>query len=96
LNIQNNQPREALDEQNNLGNQQNDIENDNLNQVGPLLDDNVRLGANVHDPIQIRANQQPQQQQQPINEDNHWNPMEWDRAAEDLTWDRVIYATHIF
>ena len=25
------------------------------------------------------------------NEDNHWNPMEWDRAAEDLTWDRVRY-----
>jgi E3 ubiquitin-protein ligase MARCH6 len=27
--------------------------------------------------------------QQAANEDNHWNPMEWDRAAEDLTWDRV-------
>ena len=24
------------------------------------------------------------------NEDNHWNPMEWDRAAEDLTWDRLL------
>ncbi len=24
-----------------------------------------------------------------VNDDNHWNPMEWDRAAEDLTWDRV-------
>ena len=27
--------------------------------------------------------------QQVANDDNHWNPMEWDRAAEDLTWDRV-------
>ena len=23
-------------------------------------------------------------------DDNHWNPMEWDRAAEDLTWDRLL------
>lgn len=25
-----------------------------------------------------------------INDDNHWNPIEWDRAAEDLTWDRLL------
>lgn len=29
------------------------------------------------------------QGQQAAHDDNHWNPMEWDRAAEDLTWDRV-------
>lgn len=23
-------------------------------------------------------------------DDNHWNPIEWDRAAEDLTWDRLL------
>jgi E3 ubiquitin-protein ligase MARCH6 len=23
-------------------------------------------------------------------DDNHWNPMDWDRAAEDLTWDRLL------
>jgi len=28
------------------------------------------------------------------NEENHWNPMEWDRAAEDLTWDRVGFALY--
>jgi len=28
--------------------------------------------------------------QQVANDDNHWNPMEWDRAAEDLTWDRLL------
>lgn len=36
------------------------------------------------------ANEENQEQgQQAANDDNHWNPMEWDRAAEDLTWDRV-------
>lgn len=37
-------------------------------------------------------NQQNAQQQAAAaaNEDNHWNPMEWDRAAEDLTWDRLL------
>lgn len=29
-------------------------------------------------------------EQQAANDDNHWNPMEWDRAAEDLTWDRLL------
>lgn len=34
----------------------------------------------------------PEQPRQPVqnNDDNHWNPMEWDRAAEDLTWDRLL------
>ena len=22
-------------------------------------------------------------------DDNNWNPIEWDRAAEELTWERV-------
>jgi|688.fasta_scaffold2068719_1 E3 ubiquitin-protein ligase MARCH6 len=24
------------------------------------------------------------------NEDQQWNPMEWDRAAEELTWERLL------
>lgn len=23
------------------------------------------------------------------SDDNNWNPIEWDRAAEELTWERV-------
>ena len=30
--------------------------------------------------------------------ENEWNPIEWDRAAEELTWERVkyffLYLTH--
>lgn len=35
-------------------------------------------------------NGQGEGQQAAANDDNHWNPMEWDRAAEDLTWDRLL------
>lgn len=24
------------------------------------------------------------------DEENNWNPMEWDRAAEELTWERLL------
>lgn len=24
------------------------------------------------------------------NMDNNWNPIEWDRAAEELTWERLL------
>ena len=23
-------------------------------------------------------------------DDNNWNPIEWDRAAEELTWERLL------
>lgn len=31
-------------------------------------------------------------------DDNNWNPIEWDRAAEELTWERVrtIFKKKIF
>lgn len=43
----------------------------------------------------IEADQQQQAQQAGARiigggDDNHWNPIEWDRAAEDLTWDRLL------
>ena len=52
---------------------------------------------NVDEQDHIVNNDQPNAQQAAAaaaaaaaaNEDNHWNPMEWDRAAEDLNWDRV-------
>jgi len=56
---------------------------------------------NEQDHLNIGNNNQPNAQQAAAlaaaaaaaaaaNEDNHWNPMEWDRAAEDLTWDRLL------
>jgi len=38
-----------------------------------------------------------------VNEDPQWNPMEWDRAAEELTWERLlgldgslVFLEHVF
>lgn len=37
------------------------------------------------------------------NEDNNWNPMEWDRAADEITWERLlgldgsmVFLEHVF
>jgi len=47
---------------------------------------------NAENPIGNEEQPIPQAQnvQQQANDDNHWNPIEWDRAAEDLTWDRLL------
>lgn len=47
--------------------------------------DNVENGA-----VGNEENVGQQAEQRAANDDNHWNPMEWDRAAEDLTWDRLL------
>ena len=38
-----------------------------------------------------------------VNDDGQWNPMEWDRAAEELTWERLlgldgslVFLEHVF
>ena len=28
-----------------------------------------------------------------LGDDGQWNPMEWDRAAEELTWERLLGTT---
>ncbi|KAG5885923.1 hypothetical protein JTB14_010952 [Gonioctena quinquepunctata] len=43
----------------------------------------------------VRAIEQENQEQQEdadgnIGEDNNWIPMEWDRAAEEITWERLL------
>ena len=39
----------------------------------------------------------------PADPDGQWNPMEWDRAAEELTWERLlgldgslVFLEHVF
>lgn len=62
------------------------------NDVAPLLGDpDADVGEDA-DPARIAA-------QEEIN----WNPVEWDRAAEDLTWERIlgldgslIFFEHVF
>ncbi len=73
-------------------------------QINNQLNENIQINNLLNDPIEPQENvdqalfdvhrhqnihQQQQQQQQAVNDENNWNPMEWDRAAEDLTWDRV-------
>lgn len=74
-------------QENNVNQARNDDENNNQG-----LNNEQNQQQQV--PPQPQAQPQPQQQQQQqnaqANDDNHWNPMEWDRAAEDLTWDRLL------
>ena len=66
---------------------QNNINNNNVN-LNQEANNNNNNQIENEDQNQNAENQEQQQQAAPVN-DEHWNPMEWDRAAEDLTWDRV-------
>uniref|UniRef100_A0A336KFC9 RING-type E3 ubiquitin transferase n=1 Tax=Culicoides sonorensis TaxID=179676 RepID=A0A336KFC9_CULSO len=63
---------------------------------------------NVQPPV-VPRDEQPQVEQQGAQEpeaaqdDGNWNPMEWDRAAEELTWERLlgldgsmVFLEHVF
>ena len=54
----------------------------NNNPLAPVNEQPNRIEQNIENQEQQAAPAAPN--------DDHWNPMEWDRAAEDLTWDRVI------
>ena len=78
----------------NLPRRVNELHEQDLNQIEQNVNANEQNVNNVGgvDPVLNQQQQQQQQQQNAqaqANDDNHWNPMEWDRAAEDLTWDRV-------
>ena len=63
------------------------VNNDN-NEQEALNENEVAIqDDNHHVQVQHQPLHQQQQQQQP--QDNMWNPNDWDRVAEDLTWDRV-------
>lgn len=42
--------------------------------------------------MEAAPNNPLEQQEAEVNgdEENNWNPMEWDRAAEELTWERLL------
>ncbi|XP_063703166.1 E3 ubiquitin-protein ligase MARCHF6 [Culicoides brevitarsis] len=54
--------------------------------------------------IQREEAQEPQAQEpEAAQDDGNWNPMEWDRAAEELTWERLlgldgsmVFLEHVF
>ena len=66
--------------------------------AAPLADDEGEVAARVEDPDAVENDQQQQQQQGPEwreqgqaeAEEANWNPMEWDRPAEELTWERLL------
>lgn len=39
---------------------------------------------------QVQENQDQQEQDGNVGEDNNWIPMEWDRAVEEITWERLL------
>lgn len=60
---------------------------------------------NAQPPILQREEAQEPQAQEPeaAQDDGNWNPMEWDRAAEELTWERLlgldgsmVFLEHVF
>ena len=45
-------------------------------------------------PPEILENQNNQNNELNLGDDGQWNPMEWDRAAEELTWERLLGTGH--
>lgn len=99
--LQNDNQNEEIQNNNNNNNNNPNINPIDENANDPFVDNHLNepevdpVNVNPEEQQQqqqpeIPPNQQPQQQQAAANEDNHWNPMEWDRAAEDLTWDRLL------
>ncbi|CAG9812916.1 unnamed protein product [Phaedon cochleariae] len=68
----------------------------------PRVLDNIpeEMREEVEDAVQAQEpgpdvaapeNQEPQQEADAnVGEDNNWIPMEWDRAAEEITWERLL------
>lgn len=86
-----------------------DVEN-NDNNNNENNNNDVNLEAPVDVPMDNAepppADQEERDQEQDLangNEEANWNPMEWDRAAEELTWERLlgldgsmVFLEHVF
>ncbi|RZC36691.1 E3 ubiquitin-protein ligase MARCH6, partial [Asbolus verrucosus] len=65
------------------------------NNIPEDMADNVEAENNVQEleaVVQPQENQPEAQEENEVNggEDNNWIPMEWDRAAEEITWERLL------
>ncbi|KAF7278664.1 hypothetical protein GWI33_008114 [Rhynchophorus ferrugineus] len=47
-------------------------------------------GAPADEGEVVPENQDQPEQEGNVGEDNNWIPMEWDRAAEEITWERLL------
>lgn len=79
----------------------NDIDNGNLDLDG----ENNGLQLDVQAPANQNDNNNNNNVQNPRagNDEINWNPIEWDRAAEELTWERLlgldgslVFLEHVF
>ncbi|XP_055687108.1 E3 ubiquitin-protein ligase MARCHF6 [Lutzomyia longipalpis] len=104
-------------EQNNNNNNNNDVQQnpgENLQQGNPAPQQpppqvvNPPQVAPIDRPIDraeppIADPEEPEMAQEVVADEANWNPMEWDRAAEELTWERLlgldgsmVFLEHVF
>ncbi|KAB0793899.1 hypothetical protein PPYR_13519 [Photinus pyralis] len=86
--------------------EENDV-NANNNVINPVLQENpIENLNNQNNVIEQHAEEPPEVQEDGDGnggDDNNWIPMEWDRAAEELTWERLlgldgslVFLEHVF
>lgn len=93
---------EVLDAEEVEDNGLNDLDNGN----GDLDGENNGLQLDVQAPANQNDNNNNNNVQNPRgagNDEINWNPIEWDRAAEELTWERLlgldgslVFLEHVF
>lgn len=95
----------AVDDGDNNGENDQDEDDDDADEdhEAPDLPDNLPAEP---EPPEIEANEDPARVNagdNQANDDGQWNPMEWDRAAEELTWERLlgldgslVFLEHVF
>lgn len=80
--------------------------NDIIDNVNADMDADPNNGLQLDVPINQNDNNNNNNVQNPRgvgNDEINWNPIEWDRAAEELTWERLlgldgslVFLEHVF
>ncbi|XP_044736435.1 E3 ubiquitin-protein ligase MARCHF6 isoform X2 [Chrysoperla carnea] len=106
-NVENNQDNGIIGDNNNVINDNNANENDANIEADQVPNEVVPPAENPNDNLLIEVNIDvlPEEEEAPeaAGDEANWNPMDWDRAAEDLTWERLlgldgslVFLEHIF
>lgn len=63
----------------------------------------VQAGEDLNNIAAVAGGDQVNEANNEAQDDNNWNPIEWDRAAEELTWERLlgldgslVFLEHVF
>ncbi|XP_059612690.1 E3 ubiquitin-protein ligase MARCHF6 [Phlebotomus argentipes] len=109
-------PAPPMEQEENLVEANNNINNNNNNNLVPpnvMQEDNPPRArfpqvAPVDRPMDraeppVVDQEEPEIEQEAVGDEANWNPMEWDRAAEELTWERLlgldgsmVFLEHVF